>query len=615
MLALVGSGDVPDSCLTLLRRPERAIRHPMMTARRRWTWSAVAGLACLFAIALSASNDLWWPDYAGGADSSRFFRSRRINKSNVNRLAVAWTYPFGETGSNPIVVRGTIYGRGRNGAIVALDAKSGKEIWIHDGMTGMTARGMNYWESKDGKDRRLIFAMNDYLQEIDAATGKSILTFGSEGVVDLREGLGRESGRAHPVGHAGPHLREPDPPGIGHGRRLHVAARRSPRLRRRHRRSRLAVPHDSASRRVRVRDVAGQDAWKYVGGVNTWGEISLDDKSGIAYFPTGSPTYDYYGADRPGANLFSDCLLALDARTGKRLWHFQSVHHDLWDYDNNSAPQLLTIKRDGKSIDVVAMAGKTGFLYVFDRVTGKPVWPIEERPVPKSEMAGEQTWPTQPFPTSPPPFSRQTFTADDINPHAVAAKDRDAFKERLSKARNDGLFTPISFVDTVQVPGNNGGSVWGSTAADPATGTMYVVSLDNPSVLRLLKPGEGRGGPGGGQAGLGVYLRECQSCHGPTRAGSENGPSLLSVPDRLDIEAIRSILSTGKGRMPAFSHLTSTDVDALAALLLTPTAVGRGAAFRSDLPPGPVVASGGAKARSRRRVAVVAAGRSRIRKV
>ena len=569
----------------------------MMTARRRWTWSAVAGLACLFAIALSASNDLWWPDYAGGADSSRFFRSRRINKSNVNRLAVAWTYPFGETGSNPIVVRGTIYGRGRNGAIVALDAKSGKEIWIHDGMTGMTARGMNYWESKDGKDRRLIFAMNDYLQEIDAATGKSILTFGSDGVVDLREGLGRESVARIQSGTPGRIFENLILLGSATGEGY------------------MSPPGDLRAYDVVTGALAWQfhtiphpgefgyetwpaSAWTYVGGVNTWGEISLDDKRGIAYFPTGSPTYDYYGADRPGANLFSDCLLALDARTGKRLWHFQSVHHDLWDYDNNSAPQLLTIKRDGKSIDVVAMAGKTGFLYVFDRVTGKPVWPIEERPVPKSEMAGEQAWPTQPFPTGPPPFSRQTFTADDINPYAVAAKDRDAFKERLSKARNDGLFTPISFVDTVQVPGNNGGSVWGSTAADPATGTMYVVSLDNPSVLRLLKPGEGRGGPGSGQAGLGVYLRECQSCHGPTRAGSENGPSLLSVPDRLDIEAIRSILSTGKGRMPAFSHLTSTDVDALAALLLTPTAVGRGAAFRSDLPPGPVVASGGAKARS-----------------
>ncbi len=565
-----------------------------MTARRWQTWSAIASVGCALTIALSASNDIWWPDYAGGPASSRFFRSTRINKSNVATLSVAWSYPFGETGSNPIVVRGTVYGRGRNGALVALDAKTGKEIWIHDGMTGMTARGMNYWESKDGKDRRLIFAMNDYLQEIDAATGKSILTFGKEGVVDLREGLGRETvqriqsgtpgrifenlillGSATGEGYMSPpgDLRAYDVVSGALAWQFHT------------------VPHPGEF----GYETWPPNAWKYVGGVNTWGEISVDEKRGIAYFPTGSPTYDYYGADRPGANLFSDCLLALDARTGKRLWHFQNVHHDLWDFDNNSAPQLLTIKRNGKTIDVVAMAGKTGFLYVFDRVTGQPVWPIEERPVPKSTMAGEQTWPTQPFPTNPPPFSRQTFTAEDISPHAaVSAKDREAFKERLSKARNEGLFTPISFNDTVQVPGNNGGSVWGSTAADPATGTMYVVSLDNPSVLRLLKPGEGRGG----QAGLGVYVRECQSCHGPTRAGTENGPSLLSVSDRLDIEAIRATLSTGKGRMPAFAHLTSAEVESLAALLLTPTPAGRGAPFRTDLPPGPIVASGGAKTRA-----------------
>jgi quinoprotein glucose dehydrogenase len=568
-----------------------------VASMRRWpTWTAIACVVCVVTIALSAANDKWWSDYAGGADSSRFFSSKQINKSNVASLSVAWSYPYGETGSNPLIVRGTVYGRGRNGALVALDAKTGKEIWIHDGMNGMTARGMNYWESKDGKDRRLIFAMNDYLQEIDAATGKSILTFGTEGVVDMREGLGRESVARIQSGTPGRIFENLILLGSATGEGY------------------MSPPGDLRAYNVLTGALVWQfhtiphpgefgyetwppAAWKYIGGVNTWGEISLDEKRGIAYFPTGSPTYDYYGADRPGANLFSDCLLALDARTGKRLWHFQNVHHDLWDYDNNSAPQLLTIERNGKKQDVVAMAGKTGFLYVFDRVTGQPVWPIEERPVPKSTMEGEQAWPTQPFPTNPPPFSRQTFTEADINPHAaVSAKDREAFKERLSKARNDGMFTPISFIDTVQVPGNNGGSVWGSTAADPATGTMYVVSLDNPSVLRLLEPGEGRGGAGG--QGLTVYMRDCQACHGPTRAGTENGPSLLSVPDRLDIEAIRATLSTGKGRMPAFPQLTSTEVDALATLLLTPSPAGRGSAFRTDLPPGPVVASGGPKTRA-----------------
>src|SRR5207247_5055336 len=183
-----------------------------------------------------------------------------------------------------------------------------------------------------------------------------------------------------------------------------------------------------------------KDAWKYSGGTNTWGEITIDEKRGIAYFPTGSPTYDYYGADRTGTNLFADCLLALDARTGKRLWHFQMVHHDLWDYDASAAPQLVTVLHNGKPIDAVAQATKTGFLYVFDRVTGKPLWPIEERRVPRSDMPGEQTWPTQPFPLAPPPFARQTFTEKDLSPFIDDPAERARFLDDIRHARNEGMF-------------------------------------------------------------------------------------------------------------------------------------------------------------------------------
>jgi quinoprotein glucose dehydrogenase len=341
-----------------------------------------------------------------------------------------------------------------------------------------------------------------------------------------------------------------------------------------------------------------KDAWRYSGGTNTWGEISVDTRRGIAYFPTGSPTYDYYGADRPGANLFANCLLALDARTGKRLWHFQMVHHDLWDFDGNAAPQLTTIRRDGKSIDVVAMAGKTGFLYVFERATGMPIWPIEERPVPKSEMPGEQTWPTQPFPTNPPPFSKQSFTEADINPHSVITPEaRRQFRERLATSRNMGLFTPIDFVDTVHVPGSNGGALFGYTAAEPTTGMVYVIGQDNPGVLRLLRNNEGP--PVTGQA---IYTRECQACHGADRAGTENGVSLLDVTTRLDAAAIRGTLTTGKGRMPAFPHLSETDLETIVNFIVSPpnAAVGRGRgrANATPFPPGPVVGSGGAQARA-----------------
>jgi quinoprotein glucose dehydrogenase len=556
-------------------------------------------LGCAFTLALSAADDKWWPDYAGGPASSRFFPSTQITRENVGRLAVAWTYPYGETGFNPIVVRGVIYGRGRNGAIVALDAKTGKEIWIREGMQAMTARGINYWESKDGKDRRLIFSMNDYLQQLDAATGRTVFSFGKDGVVDLREGLGRDpatvgriqSGNPGKVfenlvllgGSTGEAYMSPP----GDLRAFDVIT------------GKLVWQFHTVPRPGEFGyDTWPKDAYKYVGGTNTWGEISIDEKRGIAYFPTGSPTYDYYGADRPGANLFGTSLVALDARTGKQLWHFQMVHHDLWDFDNSAAPQLTTIRHNGKSIDVVAMAGKTGFLYVFERATGAPIWPIEERPVPKSEIPGEQSWPTQPYPTKPPPFSKQTFTADDVNPYPVVTPEaREQFKQRLAKTRNLGLFTPIDFTDTLHIPGSNGGALFGYTAAEPATGGVYVIGQNNPGILRLLKPGEA---PANLPPGMSVYLRDCQVCHAPDRSGTQNGPALLDVPGRLDAATIRGTIMNGKGRMPAFPHLDDVEMENLVTFLMA-APLGRGGRGRGAaapaFPPGPVVGSGGARLR------------------
>jgi glucose dehydrogenase len=240
------------------------------------------------------------------------------------------------------------------------------------------------------------------------------------------------------------------------------------------------------------------DAWKTVGGANNWGEQSIDVKRGIIFVPTGSAKHNFYGGYRHGANLFGDCLLALDVRTGKRLWHFQTVHHDIWDLDNNSAPQLTTIRQNGRSIDVVAMASKTGYLYVFDRASGKPIWPIEERPVPQNTtVPGEALSPTQPFPTAPPPFSRQKFTVDDLNPHILTPQEREEFKQRILKARNDGPFTPIGFDEVVHMPGNQGGSNWGSTAGHPSDGSVYVIGFNVPTIIRLLRPGEVRSGGGG----------------------------------------------------------------------------------------------------------------------
>jgi glucose dehydrogenase len=225
----------------------------------------------------------------------------------------------------------------------------------------------------------------------------------------------------------------------------------------------------------------------------TGGSSPSTRPAGIVYVPTSSGKYNFYGGYRHGDNLFANCILALDARTGRRLWHFQMVHHDIWDVDNNSAPQLTTVRHDGQTIDVVAVASKTGYLYVFDRVTGRPLWPIVERPVPQdSHVPGERLSPTQPFPTRPPPFVRQSFSAADLNPYILTDAERDQWRQRLARARNDGPFTPIDFDEVVHMPGNQGGSNWGSTATNPATGRVYVIGFNVPTIIRLLKAGEKR---------------------------------------------------------------------------------------------------------------------------
>ena len=374
--------------------------------RRRFLLAFAALAACVAAVVTTpaqSSTDKWWTGYGGGPDNSRYFPSKQITRGNVSRLQVAWTYPFGDTGSGPIVVRGVIYGRGRNGSLIALDAATGKERWVRENMTGMTSRGMNYWESADGRDQRLIFAMNSLLQEVDAKTGKSVMSFGTNGAVDLRVGLdGRDP---ESVGNIQSSI-----PGEVFGNLVIVGSATGEGY--------MSPPGD-----IRAYDVVTgrlvwtfhtvprpgefgydtwpKDAWKYIGGVNNWAEMTVDTRRGIVYIPLGSPTYDFYGADRAGSNLFGTSMVALDARTGQRRWHFQFVHHDLWDLDPSAAPQLTTIRHNGRTRDVVVASAKTPWLYVFDRETGEPIWPIEERPVPKSDMPGEHSWPTQPYPTNP----------------------------------------------------------------------------------------------------------------------------------------------------------------------------------------------------------------------
>ncbi len=435
-----------------------------------------------------------WRAYGGAEDGAQYSSLKQLNRGNVMQLRPVWTAPTGDEAVyafNPLVIGDTLYALGEKDHILALDAATGKQKWshsIHAKTSLLTNRGLTYWQSKDGSDARLIFAADNALQEIDARTGQSIDSFGKEGQIDLREGLGRDPEslrlvQSYDPGRifenlviVGSATNEEYHSGPGDIRAFDVVT------------GRLVwtfhtVPHPGEV----GYETWPKDAWKTVGGANDWSSMALDSKRGILYVPTASPKYNFYGANRAGKNLFGDSLLALDARTGQLRWYYQMVHHDIWDYDNASTPMLMTVRHNGKRIDIVAEASKTGFLWVFDRVTGKPLWPVKERRVPKSPMLGEETWPTQPFPSKPTVFARQAFTSKDLSPY-LTPEEHDRFKQQIDAARNNGLFTPPSSQDTVEMPGNNGGANFGGVASDPVHGWVYVISKDLPSMLKLTLP-------------------------------------------------------------------------------------------------------------------------------
>ena len=432
-----------------------------------------------------------WRAYGGAADGAQYSSLQQINRSNVAKLKKVWSYPTGDGlpyAFNPVVVDNVMYVMARTNSIVALDATTGKEIWVHPTgakTTLITNRGIDYWESADRSERRLLFAVDNHLQAIDARTGKIISDFGDGGSTDLREGLGRDPKKLTLVQSVNPGrvfedllilgsaTNEEYDSGPGDIRAYSV------------RTGKLiwsfhTIPHPGEP----GYETWPKDAWKTVGGANAWSGMALDPKRGVVYVPTASPKYNFYGANRKGANLYGDCLLALNARTGKLLWYYQMVHHDIWDYDNAGVPMLTTVRHDGKLLDVVAQATKVGFVWAFDRDTGKPLWPIEERAVPKSDMPGEETWPTQPFPSKPAPFARQRFTVDDLSPY-LEPEERVRLQAQILKARNRGLFEPPSTEDTIEMPGNNGGANYGGSAVDPKNGSLYVVSKDLPAMLKL----------------------------------------------------------------------------------------------------------------------------------
>jgi quinoprotein glucose dehydrogenase len=563
--------------------------------RVHWFRSFFLGCGLCAALAngiLAQQPDTGWSDYLGGPQSAHYSPLKQINLSNVRKIEVAWQYPAGDftTTFCPLVVGHIAYVSAKGGALVALDATTGKELWEHPfgaggggGRGGIAGqRGANYWESRDGKDRRILVTSAGYLYEIDAVTGKTVDSFADHGRLDLKIGIDRAPiplasrtpgrifenliilGSFPGEGYLAPpgDLRAFD---VLTGKLVWVFH---------------TIPHPGEL----GYDTWPKDAWKYMGGVDVWGEITIDEKRGIAYFPVSSAKYELYGGDRPGNNLFADSLLALDARTGKYLWHFQTVHHDIWDYDPAAAPQLATVKHDGKTVDVVALASKNGFLYVFDRVTGKPLWPIVERPVPKSSVPGEWTSPTQPFPTAPPPFARQRMTEKDLYTGFMTPEEKAHWEERFAKADKRGLYTPPGLTDTISIPGVNGGAFYWDAGADTAKGIVFVESKDFPSILKLVKPGESTaentggtipsriepGARGRGRFGMGgpplalrfgrtIYEGSCQACHGPDLKG-DRGPEIDDAVKRLGAEAVRNIVKNGRGAMPSFPNMNAEAV-------------------------------------------------------
>ncbi|HEY4030146.1 MAG TPA: pyrroloquinoline quinone-dependent dehydrogenase [Caulobacteraceae bacterium] len=455
-----------------------------------------------------------WSTYLGSGSSSQFSSLTQIDKANVGKLQVAWTYMAGDGPAprlGPLVVNGKMYvlasdipeanapatvganGEARRPAgaqrntIVCLDPATGKELWRHRNVGAVGDRGFNYWQSADGKDRRLFYVVGGDLTAINADTGEAIPSFGKDGKVDMREGLKvPDIAKVRPL--------HTDNPGRVY-KNLIIMSLPAGNY------DYESAPADIHAYDTRTGKLAwvfhvvpekgeyGYDTWpekdhEKEGGVHNWSESTIDDQLGIMFVPTGTARYDFYGGNRPGNNLFGNSLLALDANTGKRLWHFQAVHHDLWDYDFPQAPKLLTIHKDGKDVRIVAQASKQGFLYVFDERTGKPIWPIEERPVPQSDVPGEKTSPTQPFPTWPKPFARQVFTEDMINPYIPEA-DQQKLHDLFKKTRHEGIFTPPSIQGTIQMPGHNGGANWGTTAVDPTRQRLFVMSKQLP-VLNIL---------------------------------------------------------------------------------------------------------------------------------
>ncbi|RDC61923.1 outer membrane protein assembly factor BamB family protein [Adhaeribacter pallidiroseus] len=536
----------------------------------------IIGITALSLLAVACNNDKpafgskQWAEYLGGPERNHYSTLEQITPANIKQLQVAWQYRTLDSGQiqcNPIIVDSILYGMTATTEPFALNAATGKEIWrVQSEGTDQfsTSRGLSYW--KKGDDQRILYTNGPWLYAVNALDGKPITSFGEKGRVSLKAGLGKTAVDKMVISNT---------PGTVYEDLIVMPLR-------------VSEGTDAALGFIHAFNiVTGKIAWVFhtiplpgeygydtwppdtyknteVGGGNNWSGMSVDRERGILYVPTGSAAYDFYGASRKGTNLFANCLLALDAKTGKRKWHFQLVHHDILDRDPPAPPNLITITRDGKKIDAVAQVTKQGLVFLFDRETGQPLFPIEERKVPPSDIPGEASWPTQPFPVNPAPYARQTFTEADINP---LAENRQELLDLFRKSRSEGIFTPLSENGTIIYPGLDGGAEWGGAGVDPE-GIMYVNSSEMPWRISIgpsateeqlvsMTPGES------------LYRMTCTSCHGAERKGNPQSgfPSLVDIKDRRDKNYVKNIVSHGKGMMPAFPKLTEKQKEALVGFL------------------------------------------------
>ncbi len=524
----------------------------------------------------SVESQTGWPVYLGDNGSSQYSPLGQITRENVHLLEPVWEYKTENISKddrtqiqcNPIIIDGVLYGTSPKLRVFALNAAIGKRIWEYNpgqevNFAMNVNRGVSYWA--EGDHRRIFFTAGPVLYALDAETGKPVETFGNDGKVSLKEGLGEDAVDRYVVATS---------PGVIYEDLIIMG-------------SRVSENADAAPGYIRAYNVRSgvlewvfhtipqpgeygyetwpEDAWQYSGGVNNWAGMSLDEERGMVFIPTGSASFDFWGGNRKGQNLFANCVLALDAATGKRIWHFQTVYHDIWDRDLPAPPNLVTVTHEGRSIDAVAQITKSGFVFLLDRETGKPLFPVEERPVPPSDLKGEEAWPVQPFPVKPPPFSPQTLTMDNITD--ISPESQEYVANILKVVRTGEPFIPPSPEGTIIFPGFDGGGEWGGAAYDHESSVLYVNSNTMPWILTMVATAAKGTVPA--HPGQRVYQVSCAICHGQNFEGNpgSNFPPLKNLADSMTQEEALEIINTGKGFMPSFRHLSDEDKNMLMAYL------------------------------------------------